>query len=403
MTEYNDFFNFESTPRYSYARERSPLWSNYSQYNLSTHLTSRADPVEQKRLAHLATPTIFTESRLQRSRNFSHPTSKDSASKHAKSKDQPKCLNCGLRGHSIINCDKISRFSELNCHDPMSNSEDVLFRQSRLSSYDERPETLSGSVNIRKEMPSEFNSPKLPLCRLCGLKGHSSASCQNFSPSTPTSFSRKMILQPLNRRLSNTESPYSSRRKWDLFNYNSDTESLSDPPLGSVINVYDDLRSPLMSRSTMLTPMKAKSGLHTILDEESSITSKTLPSRFKAKRVRIDSNLEETSKNGKWRSNFVGCETDTDSGLGFGSSSEHEGNPNDVFEMLENSIKEFEKEFQELSIKSENGVESTNRTANSSDPIRKENSSPSKEKPDKKMLKLRVKFLKTWFKKSVQN
>ena len=93
--------------------------------------------------------------------------------------DVPKCLNCGLRGHSILKCDKISRFNELNCRDGLNGSEQVFLV--RRHSTGRKTSSNPILTSCRADIPSTVNQLKLPKCRSCGLKGHFTSQCQRDS------------------------------------------------------------------------------------------------------------------------------------------------------------------------------------------------------------------------------
>ena len=386
-----------NTPRYFYARERSPLWSNYR-----TLGSIRASEIS-RRIGHIATPTGFTERRLQ-NKNQQTETHQDPETNKNASKNL-KCLNCGLKGHTILKCDKISRFNDLSCREPsnyFSDSEESkkMFRRS-FSSRGSADRNSSGCFSIQKDISVESNNSKMTRCRLCGLKGHLSLNChRNSSPN------HKKWSIPFPSHLSYVESPLFLKKNLDSA---SIEESDYDSPSKSTTQGANFLGASLPASSLLQTPLKFRQDLSPISDNESPSTM-SLPSRFKRpkpKRVRIDVN-GECGGSVPWRPALSGAETDNDSGLGV-CSSDADTNPLDMFEILENSIKQYEKEFEEkLHFDLEHHNEPSDITNGQlADELNLTNgdtkTATSHDKPEKKLHKLRLKLIKSWFKKSTQN
>ena len=393
----------QNTPRYFYARERSPLWSSYR-----TYASLKSDIARRNDISHLATPTCFTESRLRRAKDPEVVTNDIYESVRHKL----KCLNCGLKGHTILKCDKISRFSDLNCREPstgsFSDSEDNpmgMFRRS-FSTRKSTDRYSTGSFNIQKEVNSEANYPKLPKCRLCGLKGHMSLNChRDGSPN------HKKLSVPFPSHLSFIESPYFVKRRFG--NGNSFDSPVSEINGAYLQNGYHNHPhdTNTIPKTTFLTPLRVRQDLETIPDTESP-SSKSLPVRLKSprtKRVRIDPNNSDLSNGDasvRRRPTLTGAETDNDSGLGFCSSSDVDAGPMDMFEILESSIRQYEKEFDEklrFDIDENDLLRDENDQCFEGSSVNGEtNGSNESEKPNKKLHKLRLKLIKSWFKKSVQ-
>ena len=95
-------------------------------------------------------------------------------------------------------------------------------------------------------------------------------------------------------------------------------------------------------------------------------------------------------------------EQDTDSGLDFCSSSDVDATPNDIFDLLDSSIRDFEDEISEGLQEStdQNNAQASNHSSSNAGGNSKQSSFQTNH--EKKMFKLKLKLIKSWFKKSVQ-
>ena len=377
-----EFDQYPTTPRYSYVtRGRSPLWNNY--VNISPVPKQETKAQEQRRLEHLATP-LFNQSRLQKNVNNSG----------GPKADVPKCLNCGLRGHTILKCDKISRFNELNCRDGLNGGEEMfLVRKHSTGRKTSSNPIISG---YRADFSSTVNQLKLPKCRSCGLKGHFTSQCPRDS--SPC-FQDCRYYSPIRSGPSYFDSPQLLKRRSDLFTSSLDTKLFSKPSdnLATLDEVSDDSQNP--STSAEDKPE----------DQSLPTTSSSLPLRFKdntPKRVRINTLAlpltpvaSGTELRKRQQVNLI--EQDTDSGLDFCSSSDVDATPNDIFDLLDSSIRDFEDEISDglQEFLEQNGETSDHCNSSGGDNSKHASFQTNQ---DKKMFKLKLKLIKSWFKKSVQ-